>query len=492
MSTCGLKKMALLLTFWVALQSQALRAQSPPYITGNIVSGTNLIVTSNTDIYGNTLSMGSQAGTSNTPGWETVYIDGTNSAVYFQAARPGNEWYWQQNGNTSLQPQMTLDSSGNLVLYSNGTNEITLTPAVTGTSTFSSSVIIDGTNNTMPHQILTSSNSVLTEGLADNRYVLDSSSIIATGNSTVGNYSTDSVAMGNSTVGTNSWSSLATGNSTVGTWSADSVAMGNSTVGNYSTDSVAMGNSTVGAYSNYALALEGSTASQSNAVAIGSASATGINSTAIAGSSASAYGALSIGYGSSASAYYSMVIGYNSSANCNFSTASGFYNNANNYFATASGTYTSASGYFSASAGVGTLAQSYDSFVIGVGNVGGGNSGTWVPTDPLFEVGNGNTNISLAQDGRSYWSDYGGPPIFSSTNNFGNPVATGPSDAFVVYKNGNAVVQGTLTAGGAISTTNAISAGSISTSSNIVANGVVRCLPGGDLSMGSYTAGTAP
>ena len=46
-------------------------------------------------------------------------------------------------------------------------------------------------------------------------------------------------------------------------------------------------------------------------------------------------------------------------------------------------------------------------------------------TDPLFEVGNGSG------------SRFDNPPI-------GNPDATGPSDALVVYKNGNAVLQGTL------------------------------------------------
>jgi hypothetical protein len=48
-----------------------------------------------------------------------------------------------------------------------------------------------------------------------------------------------------------------------------------------------------------------------------------------------------------------------------------------------------------------------------------------VLTDPLFEVGNG------------------GDPYGD-----GNPSTSEPSDAFVVYKNGNAAVQGNLSSGG--------------------------------------------
>lgn len=65
------------------------------------------------------------------------------------------------------------------------------------------------------------------------------------------------------------------------------------------------------------------------------------------------------------------------------------------------------------------------SFAVGCFNVGSTNSAsadTWIPTDPLFEVGNG----------------------ASSSCDNGNPYATGLSDAFVVYKNGNAALQGTL------------------------------------------------
>ena len=47
---------------------------------------------------------------------------------------------------------------------------------------------------------------------------------------------------------------------------------------------------------------------------------------------------------------------------------------------------------------------------------------SWVPTDPLFEIGNGGNS----------WT--------------GNPNAVNSSDALVVYKNGDTAVQGTVTA----------------------------------------------
>src|SRR5580658_8914099 len=150
MSTRGLKKMALLLTFFVALQSHSLRAQN------QTVNG-NLRVTGTTQIYGDALYGGTIVGSTNELGWADLYTDGTNSNpsyMEFMAGRPGNIWEWQQNGYGTAQTQMTLDNNGNLVLYNPSSGTITLSPLSTGTSTFSGSVIIDGTNNTMPHQSL--------------------------------------------------------------------------------------------------------------------------------------------------------------------------------------------------------------------------------------------------------------------------------------------------------------------------------------------------
>src|SRR5580658_4052875 len=145
MSTRGLKKMALLLTFFVALQSHSLRAQN------QTVNG-NLKVTGTEQIYGDALYGGTITSSTNELGWADLYTDGTNSNpsyMEFMAGRSSIIWEWQQNGYGTAQTQMTLDNSGNLVLYnpSTGGTEITLSP--TGTSTFSGTVTFSGTNNTI-------------------------------------------------------------------------------------------------------------------------------------------------------------------------------------------------------------------------------------------------------------------------------------------------------------------------------------------------------
>jgi hypothetical protein len=127
---------------------------------------------------------------------------------------------------------------------------------------------------------------------------------------------------------------------------------------------------------------------------------------------ASGWGATAYGAGTTASGNYSLTMGY-------VTTASGSSASAFGYNATASGNCSVASG-------VSTSASAYASVAIGAGNIGGGNPTEWIATDPLFEVGNGTL--------------YG----------TGNPTATGPADAFVVYKNGDAAVQGNLAAGGVI------------------------------------------
>src|ERR1700722_8752981 len=114
MSIRGLKRLALLLTFWVALQVRCLKADQT--ITGN------LTVTGTADIYGDSLTAGSLVGTSNTPAWGIGYTDGTNSFLVFNAARPGNTWKWQQNAGTSAQVQMSLSNSNVVTLYSPGSS----------------------------------------------------------------------------------------------------------------------------------------------------------------------------------------------------------------------------------------------------------------------------------------------------------------------------------------------------------------------------------
>jgi hypothetical protein len=190
----------------------------------------------------------------------------------------------------------------------------------------------------------------------------------------------------------------------------------------------------IGAYS---IAFGSSTTSS------GSASTAFGNNTTASGNYAVAFGSsthatgdksLAAGYYSMASGAYSVAMGQavasgTASVALGEATATGYSSVALGE-ATASGTYAVAAGNWSATA------AAYDSFVVGAYNNNGGVSSpshtTWVATDPLFEVGNGTSS-------------------------------TAKSDALVVYKNGVVAVHN-----------------------------VVRVNAGGDLSMGSFTAGTAP
>ena len=161
-----------------------------------------------------------------------------------------------------------------------------------------------------------------------------------------------------------------------------------------------------------------------NAKASGNYSmASGLNTTAS--------GNYSIAFGvySTAAGWASMAAGVGTTTSGNAAVALGEYASASGSNAVALGLNASASGDCSTASGYYTTAPAYCSFAIGVANTGLNASGgassasTWVPTDPLFEIGNGITS----------WSN-------------GNPTASGPSDAFVVYKNGNVTASGVITA----------------------------------------------
>ncbi len=170
-------------------------------------------------------------------------------------------------------------------------------------------------------------------------------------------------------------------------------------------------------------------------------SATTLGSTAL-GYSTLANGTESTALGvlTTASGPYSVAMGLYSIASGNASTTMGHQNTASGDRSLATGFATVASGKFSSSFGAVTSAVAYSSFAVGANNIGGGTSTSWVATDPLFEVGNGG-------DGSGY----------------GDPTKTTPSDALIVYKNGNAALHGAL-----------------------------RAAAGGDITMGGFTAGTAP
>jgi hypothetical protein len=213
--------------------------------------------------------------------------------------------------------------------------------------------------------------------------------------------------------------------------------------------SIAMGQS-ASASGNYSMAIgSGNTASALCSAVIGGCSsiATGNYSVTMgclataSGSTSTAMGCLTtasglastaMGYDLVASGSYSTAMGAQTTASGSFSTAMSLRSTASGYCSSASGEYTNASGNYSSAFGEHTTATADLSFVLGTYNVGGGNSTSWVATDPLFEIGDGTSSSAT-------------------------------SDALVVYKNGIVAVHTEL-----------------------------RTAPGGDISMGSFTAGTSP
>ena len=72
---------------------------------------------------------------------------------------------------------------------------------------------------------------------------------------------------------------------------------------------------------------------------------------------------------------YSIALGNGNQAIAPYSFAGGFANKTEGQFATAFGRYTSAA--------------SLNSFALGTYNISTGTADEWIPTDPLFQIGNG-------------------------------------------------------------------------------------------------------
>jgi len=153
------------------------------------------------------------------------------------------------------------------------------------------------------------------------------------------------------------------------------------------------------------------------------------------------------GNGCTTAANSAYAFGHGSICNGYFSFASGWVSTASGTASFAMGFIATAAGDDSAAIGSYATANSYNEMVIGRYNLGSVstigstyNKTAWVATDPLLELGNGT----------------------------GNTLGTA-SNALTVFKNGNVQASG-----------------------SIQAHSIMRCAAGGDLSMGSYTSGTAP
>ncbi len=117
-----------------------------------------------------------------------------------------------------------------------------------------------------------------------------------------------------------------------------------------------------------------------------------------------------------AAGYRSMALGFANHADSANSVCLGTANKTWGYYGTAIGYRNKVYGWYSIAAGKDLEPRAYNSFVVGTLNEGLGDSSKWVDSDPLFVVGNGYR-------------------YFSSVVR---------QNAFMVYKNGNAYVQGRL------------------------------------------------
>ena len=177
------------------------------------------------------------------------------------------------------------------------------------------------------------------------------------------------------------YTAMALGNYTTAS-GIQSTATGNGTIAsNYA--STAMGASTVASgYASTALGIV-TTASGSYSTAIG-------ESTVASGISSTAMGNGTIASGSSSSAMGSVTTASGSS-----SSAMGYSTTASGYVSTAMGFSTTASGDYSTAMGIGNYANTFRTTAIGSYNTPLGISATtWVATDPLLMIGNGELQSS--------------------------------------------------------------------------------------------------
>ncbi len=133
---------------------------------------------------------------------------------------------------------------------------------------------------------------------------------------------------------------------------------------------------------------------------------------------ASGGGSMALGGYTTASGSMSTALGMRTTASGIAATALGNNTVASGVASTAMGNVTTASGRFSSALGYGTVARSFGETAVGLFNVDAAalSTSAWNGGDRLFVVGNGQS-------------------------------ATARSDALVVFKNGNAMLKGTLTQG---------------------------------------------
>lgn len=102
------------------------------------------------------------------------------------------------------------------------------------------------------------------------------------------------------------------------------------------------------------------------------------------------------GYFSNADGQYSTAMGFNTDALGTGSTALGYSTDAEENYTFAAGHTAEAQAIYSVAIGRYVRAQSYASVAVGSYNVGGGSATSWVASDPIFEIGIGNSSSTRA------------------------------------------------------------------------------------------------
>ena len=126
---------------------------------------------------------------------------------------------------------------------------------------------------------------------------------------------------------------------------------------------------------------------------------------------ASNWGAVAMGYLSETSGQMSMSIGYDAQASGYSSFSLGTYTKALNDYSQAFGKSSEARGQVSTAFGEGTYSDAQFSLALGRWNVGGGSNGSWVETDPIFEIGNGSNDqnrsnaLTVLKNGKSTFAN---------------------------------------------------------------------------------------
>lgn len=135
------------------------------------------------------------------------------------------------------------------------------------------------------------------------------------------------------------------------------------------------------------------------------------------------------GMGSNSAGYGSFSYGMNCNASADYSTALGLGANVTGRCATSLGYY--------------NTAQAFKSIVLGTYNVISGTTDSWVDTDPLFVLGNGTGGYNFIRLLGKGSSGFILPIIIDPLPIIRPPILTiNRSNAFMIFKNGNALLGG--------------------------------------------------